>query len=116
MPATVRAHVSHSSGKTPVQDIDPRDSMRRLPSFLQLPLTLFTGKPHSGQRSFHLSAMYHLMGGFTHLVAGLAVGAAGWSLGGAWLPLVLAGWAMTLHGMRNLRMMVYHQCAHRNMF
>lgn len=40
----------------------------------------------------------------------------GCALGGWGLLLLLAGWAITLHGMRNLRMMVFHQCAHRNMW
>ena len=26
------------------------------------------------------------------------------------------GWAITLHGMRNLRMLIFHQAAHRNMW
>jgi hypothetical protein len=41
----------------------------------------------------------------------------GWCLsGGWWLMLLAAGWAMILYRMRNLRMMIYRQCAHRNMW
>ncbi|WP_228769904.1 fatty acid desaturase [Actinokineospora alba] len=34
----------------------------------------------------------------------------------AWPVGLLVGWAMALHGLRNLRMMVFHQSAHRNMW
>ncbi|WP_256362242.1 fatty acid desaturase [Streptomyces sp. TRM70350] len=50
------------------------------------------------------------------MAAGAAVSAAAWVLSGWWLVLLPVGWAVTLHGMRNLRMMIYHQCSHRNMY
>ncbi|MFI6448454.1 fatty acid desaturase [Kitasatospora sp. NPDC050543] len=104
----------------PVHDFcapDPvRESMQRLPRALALPLTLLTGRPHAGQRPITLTPTRHLVNAVGSMTAGLllsctAVSAAGW-----WLTLLLPGWAMTLHGARNLRMMIYHQCAHQNMW
>lgn len=93
-----------------------RDSWRRLPGFLQLLLTLLSGKPYTGQRYFRLTPTMHVAGAACSLLGGLAVSWVGWQLGGWWLTLLVAGWAMVLHGMRNLRMMMYHQAAHRNMW
>ncbi|MGI5170237.1 fatty acid desaturase [Spirillospora sp. CA-253888] len=62
------------------------------------------------------SPTFHLTAAVASIVAGVLVGAAGWGSGGAWRALVVPGWAVTLHGMRNLRMMIYHQCSHRNMY
>ncbi|MDQ0795639.1 stearoyl-CoA 9-desaturase [Streptomyces sp. B1I3] len=96
---------------------DPRESMRVLPRFTQYPLTLLTGKPLKGQAPPHRwTPGFHLGAAALSMVSGSAVSAVGWALSGAWLLLLLPGWAVTLHGMRNLRMMVYHQCSHRNMF
>lgn len=93
-----------------------RDSMRGLPGPLQLPLTLFTGKPYTGQPRVNLRPTHHLIAATLSIAAGIAVSAVGWTLGGWWPALFLPGWAMTLHGARNLRMMMYHQAAHRNMW
>ncbi|MEV6979316.1 fatty acid desaturase [Kitasatospora sp. NPDC093806] len=96
---------------------DPvRESMRRLPGPLQLPLTFLTGRPLAGQRPVALSPGFHLATASLSVLAGAAVSATGFVLGAWFLLLLLPGWAMTLHGQRNLRMMVYHQCSHRNMF
>ncbi|MFC4029968.1 fatty acid desaturase [Streptomyces polygonati] len=90
--------------------------MPALPPIGALPLTFLTGKPHTGQRPLHLSPTAHLLNALASMALGLAVSGLGLALGGGWLTLLLPGWAMTLHGMRNLRMMVFHQCAHRNMW
>ena len=83
---------------------------------MQLPLTLLTGKAYSGQRPVKFTPTFHLVAAFVDMALGVA--ATGWALssGGWWLLGLPAGWALTLHGMRNLRMMIYHQCAHRNMY
>lgn len=96
--------------------IDPRESMRRLPRPLQMPLTLLTGKPYIGQRPLRMSATTHLVTAFVSMAAGVGISTGALAAGGWWLLGLLAGWATTLHGMRNLRMMIYHQCAHRNMY
>ncbi|WP_408665659.1 stearoyl-CoA 9-desaturase [Jatrophihabitans sp.] len=90
--------------------------MSRLPRPCQLPLTMLTGKPEAGQRRLPLTPTAHLSAALASTLTGLLV--SGYALGrGGWaLLLILPGWAITLHGMRNLRMMVFHQCAHRNMW
>jgi hypothetical protein len=93
-----------------------RESMRRLPDILALPLTLLTGKPHAGQRPIHFTPSRHLTNALLSVCSGLVLSSAGLTLGGWRLILLAPGWAMTLHGVRNLRMMVFHQCAHRNMW
>lgn len=96
---------------------DPRETMRVLPGFLQYPLTIFTGKPISGQGSLSWwTPGFHLAGACSSMLIGTVISTVGLVLSGFWLLLLLPGWAVTLHGMRNLRMMVYHQCAHRNMY
>jgi fatty acid desaturase len=103
--------------RAPREDrVDPRESMRALPAALQLPLTLLTGKPHAGQRPLRLSATYHLTAALVNMMAGTAATVLLLAVGGWWTLALPAGWAITLHGMRNLRMMIYHQCAHRNMY
>jgi fatty acid desaturase len=96
---------------------DPRETMRVLPGFAQYPLTILTGKPLAGQRplSWWLPG-FHLASAVASMLAGIVVGCTAWNLSGAWLLLLPLGWAVTLHGMRNLRMMIYHQCSHRNMY
>ncbi|MGP4091057.1 stearoyl-CoA 9-desaturase [Streptomyces sp. KR55] len=97
---------------------DPvRESMRCLPRALQYPLTLLTGRPLAGQAPLRWwTPAFHLFSALFSMLAGVALSVTGWALAGSWLLLLLPGWAMTLHGMRNLRMMIYHQCSHKNMF
>jgi len=87
-----------------------------LPEWLQLPITLLTGKPYRGQNAPLLRPVHHLCAAFASMAAGVAVTSAALAAGRWWLFALLPGWAVTLHGMRNLRMMIYHQCAHRNMY
>ncbi|MGW5354600.1 fatty acid desaturase [Streptomyces sp. NPDC004031] len=101
---------------TAVPDQGVRDSMPALRGLCALPLTFLTGKPHTGQKPLHLTPTAHLVNATVSMAAGLTTGAAALTLGSGWLALLVPGWAMTLHGMRNLRMMVFHQCAHRNMW
>ncbi|MEV5438818.1 fatty acid desaturase [Streptomyces sp. NPDC052682] len=93
-----------------------RESMTRLPRFLALPLTMLTGRPHAEQKPLRFTPTAHLVNAFSSLVCGLAVSATALAARGWCLVLLLPGWAVTLHAMRNLRMMVFHQCAHRNMW
>jgi len=95
---------------------DVRDSMNRLPKIFALPLTMLTGQPHTGQRPIRFTPTAHLVNATLSMLTGVAISTAALVAGGWWLALLLPGWAMTLHGMRNLRMMVFHQCAHRNMW
>lgn len=95
---------------------DPRESMTVLPGFLQFPLTILTGKALPGQRSPGWTPTFHLVTATVSMAAGVLVSTLAYVLGGPFLLLLAAGWAVTLHGMRNLRMMIYHQCSHRNMY
>jgi len=90
--------------------------MRALPRFLQYPLTVFTGKPLPGQSPLKWTPTFHLAAATANVLAGVAVSLTATALGGWWLLMLAVGWAATLHGLRNLRMMVYHQCSHRNMY
>lgn len=105
-----------ASSSTSRRQVDVRDTMRRLPSFLQLLLTFMTGKPYAGQPPLRLVPTLHLVAALASLVLGLGASGVALSVSGWWLLLLVPGWAMTLHGMRNLRMMIYHQCAHQNMW
>lgn len=100
----------------PVAEPDPRQTMRRLPQPLQLPLTMLTGKPYAGQRPLTFTPTFHLVAAFADMALGVAITGTLLSRGAWWLLALPIGWALTLHGMRNLRMMIYHQCAHRNMY
>lgn len=92
-----------------------RDGMPR-----SLALTYLTGRPHTGQRGPRLRPGHHVVAGFVSMFGGLVLSC--WALAGLldgvwWFaPVLVAGWAVSLHGMRNLRMMVYHQAAHRNLW
>ncbi|WP_405616638.1 fatty acid desaturase [Streptomyces sp. NBC_01511] len=100
-----------------IERADPREALRRLPGPLQLPLTYLTGKAYRGQRGPRATATFHLLAATVSLLAGVALSAVAYTAPAWWsVPVLLAGWAVTLHGMRNLRMMVFHQCAHRNMW
>ncbi|WP_240777066.1 fatty acid desaturase [Nonomuraea basaltis] len=93
-----------------------RESMRRLPGAFAVPLTLLTGKPHAGQRPVRFTPTSHLINAICSTTAGLTISCLALASGGLALFALPAGWAVTLHGLRNLRMMIYHQCAHRNMW
>jgi fatty acid desaturase len=92
---------------------DVRDMM---PRRFALPLTLLTGKPCHHHRPIRFTSTRHLANAVVSLAADVAVSLAALRWGGWTLALLVIGWAMTLHGMRNLRMLIFHQCAHRNMW
>ncbi|MEU3533310.1 MULTISPECIES: hypothetical protein [Streptomyces] len=95
----IRSPRSDGAPDTP----DPRETMRALPGFLRYPLTVFTGKPLTEQTRLPWIPTFHLAAA---VLAGSAVSSAAWALGGWWLLALLPGQALTLHGLRNLRMMV----------
>lgn len=95
---------------------DPRESMTAFPKALQYPLTIFTGKALPGQKSLGWTPTFHLVTATASVVTGVLVSTLAYLLGGGFLLLFIPGWAVTLHGLRNLRMMIYHQCSHRNMY
>lgn len=93
-----------------------RESMQVLPRVFATPLTLLTGRPYAGQRPVRHTPTRHLVNALVSCGLGLAVSATALAAGGPLLVLLLPGWAATLHAARNLRMMIYHQCAHQNMW
>ncbi|MFE0703093.1 fatty acid desaturase [Streptomyces sp. NPDC058872] len=96
---------------------DPvRESMQVLPRVFAAPLTLLTGRPYAGQAPVRRTPTRHLVNALTSCALGVALGVAALTGGGPLLVLLVPGWAATLHGARNLRMMIYHQCAHQNMW
>ncbi|TFI43679.1 stearoyl-CoA 9-desaturase [Rhodococcus sp. 1R11] len=90
--------------------------MRRLPNVLQVPLTLLTGKPYTGQQRISLSVSFHVVGAVASMSVGFSMVAIALTLGGPWTLTAVLGMAVTLHGMRNARMMVLHQAAHKNLY
>lgn len=114
-PDTASPSLGMDPGPRPT--MDPRETMRRLPRWLQHPLTVFTGKALPAQQPLSWwSPTYHLAAAVCTAVFGVVVGLIGYLAGGAAIALMLPGWAMTLHGLRNLRMLIFHQCAHANMY
>lgn len=111
--------VSTSENTTPGIgcSVERRGEMRhRLPACFQLALTFLTGKAYPGQRRLRLTPTFHLLAATTSTALGVFVGVLAMNALGWWLFALPIGWAMTLHGIRNLRMLIYHQCAHRNMW
>jgi hypothetical protein len=96
------------------QASDPRESMRRLPAFLQPLLTLLTGKPLPEEKSWQLTPWHHL----GSACLSLAVGAIGSiilvSYGWRGILGLLLTWLLTAHGARKNRTVIMHQCSHHN--
>ncbi len=95
---------------------DPRESMRNLPSAFQGMLTLLTGKPLQGQKPWSVTPLHHLTIALLSIAVGVVCSTIAVINGYAWLLFLLPGWMLTLHGIRDLRMKIFHQCAHDNMF
>jgi Fatty acid desaturase len=77
-------------------------------------LTWLIGKPFRGEPVPRLTPSTQLAAALVSLTSGITLTVC--AIASRWLVLLIPGWAMTLHGARNLRMMIYHQCAHRNMW
>ncbi|WP_067687367.1 fatty acid desaturase [Nocardia jejuensis] len=105
-----------TKGNSPATLLDPRESMRRLPVHWQTPLTMLTGKPYDGQPAIRLSVTHHVAGCCASMGLGVGVTALALWLGTWWIVSAMVGMAVTLHGMRNARMMVFHQAAHKNLY
>lgn len=101
---------------TAAESLRIRDNMPCRPRPVALAVTLLTGQPHTGQRPVRFTPGRHLLGACGSTAIGLVVSWCALAAGGWWLPALLPGWALTLHGARNNRMMIYHQAAHRNLW
>lgn len=96
--------------------VNPRESMRVLPAVFQGALTRLTGQPLIGQTPWPATPMRHLVRSLISLVSGIALSVLAVHYGDGWLLMLLPGWMVTLHAMRNIRMMLFHQSAHSNLF
>ena len=95
-------------------EVDVRQSMRILPSFLQWFLTWFTGKPLIGQKPLiNRSSYSHILTAYACLFTGFAISAVG-ILYFSWLtiPLLLVGWLLTVSGARKIATTINHYCVH----
>lgn len=111
-----QANPATTSCTATAESVMIRDSMSAVPRIFAMPLTFLTGKPATGQRPLRLTPGIHLAAATVSVLIGLSLSWVAMAGGGWWLLLLIVGWAMTLHGARNARMMVYHQAAHRNMW
>jgi hypothetical protein len=96
--------------------VNPRESMRVVPAVFQGVLTRLTGQPLTGQTPWRATPTGHVVRALISLVAGVALSALAVEQGGGWLLMLLPGWMVTLHAMRNIRMMLFHQSAHSNLY
>ncbi|MEV6778443.1 fatty acid desaturase [Streptomyces syringium] len=95
--------------------IQPRETMRGLPRFVQPYLTWVTGVPLNGDKQLipWSPAKAGLLG-LVQMALGITLGAyalhpfTGWSV-----PLLALGWLLTSGGMRRLDVVVVHQTLHR---
>ncbi|MFB7743777.1 fatty acid desaturase family protein [Streptomyces sp. NPDC056132] len=94
---------------------EPRESMRRLPGFVQPYLTWVTGVPlRGGKQLIPWSPTKAGLLGIAQIALGIALGAyAIRPLTVLTAPLLVLGWLLTSGGMRRLDVVVVHQTLHR---
>ena len=92
--------------------VEVRESMRVLPGFLQPFLTWLSAKPLAGEEPWRLRPVHHLLSSALALAVGIAIGVAAVALSGFWLLLLPPSWLLTVHGIRKLRSVIVHECAH----
>jgi len=93
--------------------VDPRESMRCLPWWMQLSLTVITGKPYRGQQPSRWTLWQYLIGTLGCLIVGLLLSILATHRPGLGLLLPL-GWLLTTGSMRTLQVVVMHHCSHVN--
>jgi fatty acid desaturase len=91
-----------------------RESMRVLPGFSQPFFTWLTCKPLPEEKPWQLKPIHHLLASALPLVVGVALGVSAVTYSRLWLLLMPLSWLLTIHGIRKLRSIVVHQCAHSN--
>lgn len=95
--------------------MQPRETMRSLPGFMQPFLTWLTGVPLEGERPLiRWTPLKAALFGLMQIAAGIALGVFALSLGD-WrvAPLLLMSWLVTSGGMRRLDVVIIHQSLHR---
>lgn len=88
--------------------------MAVLPRFVQPFLTWLTGKPLSGEKPWRLTLAHHFGSCLVAVAAGVSLAGVAAVEGGWWLLALPPAWLLTTHGVRKLRSVVSHQCAHSN--
>jgi hypothetical protein len=90
-----------------------RQSMARLPKWVQPFLTWLTSRALPGQRPlFDNTPGTQIAGGFLMLFGGAAISTMAVTLGHAWLLMLPVGWTVTVAGGRYLQTNILHQAAH----
>lgn len=92
--------------------LDPRESMKALPMWLQSMLTRTTAKPYQGQLYQTESALSHLFGATASIITGVSLSSASLLWFHLDFPLVPLGWAFTVHGLHKLHLTIRHACSH----
>lgn len=87
-----------------------------LPRILQGLLTALTGKPFWGQKPWNMTPTHHIVSATLSMLVGVLCSSFAILRGGTWLLALLPGWMATVHGMRNLRQMIFHQSGHTNLY
>jgi hypothetical protein len=98
------------------QPVNPRESMRSLPASMQRVLTIFSGKAFEGQTPWFVTPLYLLLHAAFSTIIGVVCSTIAITASHFWLLLLLPGWMLTLHGLRDLRIRMFHQCSHDNLF
>jgi hypothetical protein len=93
---------------------DYRESMAKLPGFMQGLLTWITGKPLKGDLLPTKTPTYHLAMVLATLIGGILLSIFAMLFQGLWLLLLLPGWIFTVSGARQLQVVIVHHCAHGN--
>ncbi|GGO93671.1 fatty acid desaturase [Wenjunlia tyrosinilytica] len=95
--------------------VEPRETMRGLPRFVQPYLTWVTGVPLKGGRQLiPWSPNKAGLLGLAQIAVGIGIGARALHPFTAWsVPVLLLSWLLTSGGMRRLDVVVVHQTLHR---
>ncbi|MBE9224116.1 fatty acid desaturase [Phormidium sp. LEGE 05292] len=102
------------SSESRTSQTDYRESMAKLPGFMQGLLTWVTGKPLKEQLLQTKTPIYHLAMVLTILLVGTLLSIFAVLAQGVWLLLLLPGWIFTVSGARQLQVVIVHHCAHAN--
>lgn len=95
-------------------EMNPRQTMARLPGWMQGPLTRLTGCPLPGQRLRRWRPWHHAAIVIAWFVFGLSLSAALLVAGAPAMLLTPATWFLTLAGVRGLHLALVHHMAHAN--
>jgi fatty acid desaturase len=93
-----------------------RESMERLPKWIQGFLTWLTTRPLPNQKYVNHSSYYQVTTALLSLVSGLALSMLALQKTGAYELLLFISLLLTVSGMRKLQVVIYHHCSHGTVF